>query len=297
LDDKAQILCKKAGYLVGIGRYNEAVAFYLQALSLDPQHYSACCELSYVHLILKKFPKALEYAQRAVAIKPEHERGYRLQSLILLELRRNAESLRMAKQAIALSPEEVLCLYALSKAQQQSGLIKEAISTAERIRALAPMRIFGHDRLGLIAFNQRRWRDAEKHYLKVLEIEPENAMALNNLGMIYGNLGQKEKGMALLHQSLKQDPESGISKRNLKLLTHRIRQQRNGYWVGRFIGFVFVVQMMNALFSYLAHILKLSSTVTHWLVIPTSLILGVILISGSLQKALKKRVVHDHAGS
>jgi len=56
--------------------------------------------------------------------------------------------------------------------------------------------------------NDRDWVGAEASYRRALELSPGNALVLQGLGMLSGNLGRFDEGVMLCRQSVEQDPLS-----------------------------------------------------------------------------------------
>ena len=61
---------------------------------------------------------------------------------------------------------------------------------------------------GYNATINEEWDKAISFFLKVVEIEPDYAMAYNNLGYNYGKQGNNTKAIELLEQSIELDPNN-----------------------------------------------------------------------------------------
>ena len=68
---------------------------------------------------------------------------------------------------------------------------------------------------GYNATINEEWVKAISFFLKVVEIEPDYAMAYNNLGYNYGKQGNNTKAIELLEQSIELDPNNASAYMNL----------------------------------------------------------------------------------
>lgn len=58
-----------------------------------------------------------------------------------------------------------------------------------------------------IAYMQRNWKEAERKYQQVLELDPDNATALNNYGYMLAELGERlDEAEAMIRKALKIRP-------------------------------------------------------------------------------------------
>ena len=66
--------------------------------------------------------------------------------------------------------------------------------------------------LAICYTEQKKTEEAEKIYIKCLEIKPVSILSVNNLGKLYYNTGQFKKALPILEKSLlmKEDQETGI---------------------------------------------------------------------------------------
>ena len=66
------------------------------------------------------------------------------------------------------------------------------------------------------AFDQEEFDKAEKLYNKAIELDPNNAVAYNNLGhLLYDKLNRPEEGEPLLRKAIELDPNNAVAYNNL----------------------------------------------------------------------------------
>jgi TolB-like protein/Flp pilus assembly protein TadD len=122
------------------------------------------------------------------------------------------------QQALALEPDFALAWAELSRAHASAANwgwaaaaegFARAREAAARALELEPELAEGHAGLGWVQMsNDRDWRGAEASYRRALELAPGNALVLQGLGMLSGNLGRFDEGIALCLRSVEQDPLS-----------------------------------------------------------------------------------------
>ena len=79
--------------------------------------------------------------------------------------------------------------------------LEKAFSTAEMPEPYFYL-LAGH-----INFSREKYEEAEKNWKKVLETDPGNAEAWNNLGVLYKRTGENEKALAAFQEAASIDPE------------------------------------------------------------------------------------------
>lgn len=90
---------------------------------------------------------------------------------------------------------------ALAHAELINGMKAEARATAERLRGRAPAYAPSHEILGLVALEERNWREAEAHFRRALAIDPESATSLNNLALVLGQ-GKATEAIHALYEAV-----------------------------------------------------------------------------------------------
>ncbi|MBI5240809.1 MAG: tetratricopeptide repeat protein [Elusimicrobia bacterium] len=69
--------------------------------------------------------------------------------------------------------------------------------------------------MGLTAQQIRYWRDSETLYRRVLQVDPGQAMARNNLGLVYSSEGRMTQALEQFHLALEQRPRYATARNNL----------------------------------------------------------------------------------
>jgi TolB-like protein/Flp pilus assembly protein TadD len=168
----------------------------------------------------KKAADAIAEAVKGRSTDPEAHRLF-LQARHFIDRNSRADTQRgigYLQQALALEPDFALAWAELSRANASAanwgwaaaadgfGLARDA---ATRALALEPDLAEGHAGMGWVQMaHDRDWRGAEASYRRALELSPGNALVLQGLGMLSGNLGRFDEGIMLCRRSVEQDPLS-----------------------------------------------------------------------------------------
>jgi tetratricopeptide (TPR) repeat protein len=72
-------------------------------------------------------------------------------------------------------------------------------------------------------YQQGRKQEAIQEFLKAAEIDPNDAATFNNIGAIYGELGDYEKALDYLHKALAIDPDLAPAKRQAQAIEARMQ--------------------------------------------------------------------------
>jgi len=168
----------------------------------------------------RKVMAAIAAAVKGRSTDPEAHRLF-LQARHFIDRNSRADVTRgigHLQQALALEPGFALAWAELSRAHASAANwgwasaaegFARAREAAARALELEPDLAEGHAGLGWVQMsNDRDWRGAEMSYRRALELSPGNALVLQGLGMLSGNLGRFDEGIMLCRRSVEQDPLS-----------------------------------------------------------------------------------------
>lgn len=207
--------------------YDAAFELFSHCLEIDPNAASSLYEIAQFYLYMKQDAKALETIQCAVDMDPDNY--WYKQSLALYYLNKNeyANAIQVYEDINRRFPartEALAALVDLYKRAENYEMVIDALNRFEEKEGKSEMismekfRIYltaGNEKkafeeienlakeypydmrylsiLGDVYMNYNRYDEAYKAYLKVLDNEPNNAMALVSIANYYDRTGQKEK--------------------------------------------------------------------------------------------------------
>ncbi len=155
-------------------RFEEAEAFFRQAIAADPDDANSYSELALCQLSMDGRRKdALASIDDAIARDPDNDRHHSLRSLILSKLNRSRDALAAADRAIAINPDDAY--HFAAKAQAYS--------------------------------TQSRWSDAETAARQALTLDADNEHAKNILAVVLRLQGKQWESEVAASGLLADDPE------------------------------------------------------------------------------------------
>ncbi len=148
-----------------------------------------------------RLAEAEQLYRQILARQPRHAPALHLLGLIAWHAKQIPQAEELIRQAIAITPQEPTFLNNLSIILLNSGRPDEAIAILQRITEIAPQDPAAHFTLGA-ALRGRDPAQAEASYRRVVELHPDHAGALNNLGLLLKARGRLEEAVALFQRAL-----------------------------------------------------------------------------------------------
>ena len=209
-------------------RYELARHQFLRALGYDSQSPGALVNLAILENILNNYSAAREYALRARKLAPEDKQVLLLLGNILLEGQDADKAISTYEKAITGLPEDALVYYNLGLSHLQKGNFESALTSFKRVIQKSPtnktllVRTQAH--IGQLYVSKGNLDLAADYLSKAVQLAPENAKYLYNLGVVY--LYKKEPQQAILYfkRALEARESSPEIFRSLAKAFHRIKQ-------------------------------------------------------------------------
>ena len=200
------------------GKLDDAVAEFEKALSLNAHDSDALLGLAGIASLRGNRDRAEHLVQVALASNPDFPPALAQ----LADLRRDAgdlgEAIRLYKEAIALDDSSPGLYLGLGNCLERAGKVGEAEAAFKHVLALQPDSFEAYYDLGVTASLQGHSDDSIKSYEKALSLDAKNplaAAALNNLGSVYLDRGEKDKAIASWQQAVKASPAQLEARYNL----------------------------------------------------------------------------------
>ncbi|MGA2358299.1 MAG: tetratricopeptide repeat protein [Terriglobales bacterium] len=166
-------------------QYAEAQKAYQQALDQDPNSTDALGGVLNVDLMQKQPDKAIATARTQLARYPKNAGFHIMLGQLLMEQKKDLAAAEAEfKQASDLDKKNSEALVKLGVVQNARGATDQALQTYLDGSKINPKEIAFYLLAGSIYESKQDWDHAKQQYQKVLEIQPENPLASNNLAYV-----------------------------------------------------------------------------------------------------------------
>jgi tetratricopeptide (TPR) repeat protein len=225
----AELLFRQGILAMEMGQFPEAVAAFRGAMrSREPRHFSsldpgitgykARNNLALAHEKLSQHDQAELHWRIILAERPGFRPAWRGLGESLLASERR-ETLRLEIEQRRKPPvQQAASLVLEAKLHQACGAPGEARACLERAAREFPADPQCQEALSQLHVCQGEWAMAETTLSRLTELIPDDGAAWHNLAHVVWNLGQRERAIAALEQSLRVRPYATHTQSMLKLL-------------------------------------------------------------------------------
>lgn len=219
---------RRVSALIDLGRYDEAVRKVTEIIGRDPGQSRAWCLLAQAQIGIGNHGEALRAARQAVAVDPQNVDGYQFSSLAYSRMGRHHDAVEAARQAVRLEPSAWQTMARLAWAHAgnpQTSDWSEARTAAARASQLGPESPGAHLAVAGVEAAAKNQNGARAAYEKVLSLDPQNAVAHNELARLnlqrapgIANASVLARAATGFAAALQADPTATRSRRNLDLV-------------------------------------------------------------------------------
>jgi tetratricopeptide (TPR) repeat protein len=258
----------QAEALLGVGRAQDAKPILADYLVRNPDLSRALCLMALCHQAQREYRAMLNAANGAAQANPRSEFAYRLRSEALAKLGRPAPALEAARQAVEIAPQFWATHITLAHRLVDQDTRRSRLNAYEAARQaliLAPDRPEGHIALARVYSSIGDIRRARHSYRQALAIDPENVVAMHNLGIHEVHSGRIRAGAGKVRDAVAADPQDRLFQHNTKFaariwLWHKVSIGSIAFAVGAILEFLLapvalIVAASAVLAAYLAYVL------------------------------------------
>ncbi|MFI3219494.1 MAG: tetratricopeptide repeat protein, partial [Methylococcales bacterium] len=164
--------------LEDLGRFDDALASYDRALSINPDYARAHSNRGNVLQSLKRFDDAITSYNRALVIKPDYAEAFCNRGNALQALSRIDEALSNYDKALAIKPNLWLALIGRGTVLQNLNRYQEMLSACDQLLAIQPDSIETLINRGNVLQIINRFDDALSSYERALTLKPNHQFLL-----------------------------------------------------------------------------------------------------------------------
>jgi tetratricopeptide (TPR) repeat protein len=198
------------GYaLQNLNRFDEALACYDRAISLNRVYAGAWYNRGNVLLSMGRYDEAVSGYRQALKIRPAHADSWVNQGKACKLMACYEDACYCYQQAIALSPDNAIAHNNLGNALNELNRCDEALTHFNKAIALAPDYADAYYNAGLVLQGMKRHEEAAACYRKVIVLQADHAEAHLNLGIVCHELKKIDDALVCFDQAIFLKPEDG----------------------------------------------------------------------------------------
>ena len=225
----AVVSCNYGLVLQDLGRHQQALAAYDQALRLKPDYVDALNNRASALIETKRFDEAVTAYDRLLALRPALFEASFNRGIALRELRRYGDALASYDRALALNPNHFMALHHRGICLDELRRHEEALASFDKALAIKPDDPELLNNRGIALDWLRRHEAAVASYDQALAIKPDYLEALNNRASALIQLQRFDEALADYDKTLSFNPDYGPGHWNKSLLLLRLGSFEAGW--------------------------------------------------------------------
>ena len=208
------VLLERLGLLYrNADQTKNAVDSFRQLGDLDPTRASrASVQIIETYRLAKEFSKASEEAESAFKKYPGDRLLASIRASLLADMGKNDQAIAAMKKLLDEKPDRdgYISLAQVYEKTKSYVEMAKAIDEAGKLSTTNDEKQTVHFLRGAMLEKQKKYELAEAEFRKVLEMDPNNASALNYLGYMFAERGIRlPEAQQMVSKALEQDPNNG----------------------------------------------------------------------------------------
>jgi tetratricopeptide (TPR) repeat protein len=192
-----------------VGQHDKAIATFEDARKLAPDDPAVAGYLIEANIAAKKYGAAVDAAKSALAQHPGDLRLTRLEAQALRHNGQTDQGIALLEEAVKRHTDDPAAYISLAQAYSEAERSAQAVKVLQDAQSKFP----SHDgiafELGTVFDKQKKFAEAESAFRQVLARDPENAIALNYLGYMLAERGERlDESVTYLKKALLVEPEN-----------------------------------------------------------------------------------------
>ncbi|HLC07169.1 MAG TPA: tetratricopeptide repeat protein [Candidatus Babeliales bacterium] len=202
-----EALCKHANGLFSLEHYEEAIAFYKQALALNPTSAQIFFNLGQALYYAKKYPEALYAYKRAIQYKKDHHRAFMQIAKIMIDVKQPNDAIDPLKRSLFIEPKNGDARILLARLYNDKHFFNQSIDIITEGLELEPDHINLRFELGNTYNLVNRLDESLAIYQYLDRLIPNNPSILYNIGFTFKKMGLLAESLPYYNRTLELNPD------------------------------------------------------------------------------------------
>ncbi|HYM24412.1 MAG TPA: tetratricopeptide repeat protein [Vicinamibacterales bacterium] len=218
-----------------LGQHDKAIATFEDAHRRAPKDANLTGYLAEADIAAKKYSAAVDVAKAGLVDNPDDLRLLRLEAQALRHSGKADQGIALVEKAVQDHSDQPNAYVTLAQVYSEADRGAQAVKVLQDAQARFPDDTLIGFELGAMYDKQKRFPEAEETFRKLIERDPDNAPALNYLGYMLADRGERlDESVGYLKKALQLEPENGsyldslgwayFKKDNLDLAEQNLRQ-------------------------------------------------------------------------
>ena len=191
------------------GQHDKAIATFEDARKRSPDNPAIAGYLIEANIAARKYGAAVDAAKSALGQYPNDLRLTRLEAQALRHDGKAEQGIALLAEAITHHADDPLAYISLAQAYSEAEQGAQAVKVLQGAQAKFPTNDGIAFELGTVFDKQKKFSEAESAFRQVLTRDPENATALNYIGYMLAERGERlDESVTYLTRALIIEPEN-----------------------------------------------------------------------------------------
>ena len=193
-----------------LGQHDKAIATFDEARKLSPDDPAIVGYLMEADIAAKKYGAAVDAGKSALGQHPDDLRLVRLQARALRFNGKADQGIALLEEAVKKHADEPLAYISLAQSYSDADRGAQAVKVLQEAQTKFPADNSVAFELGTVFDKQKKFPEAEAAFRQVLARDPDNATALNYLGYMLAERGERlDESVNYLKKALEIEPDNG----------------------------------------------------------------------------------------
>src|SRR5512146_1069704 len=207
------------------GNLDEGKRILQPVQELDPSLYVVPYMIGEEALDRKDWTEAVAQLEKSLQLNPEFDQAMTAVGRALHYQGRDAEAEKWVRKALAQNSRNFRAWFELGwiQAARQPN---EALQSLRKALEIQPNFALALRELGMLEFEAKAYGEASRHLQQAADLGLSGAYMFNYLGIAYSRVGQLKRAVNSYQQALREDPEMAEAHLNLGFAYERLQQPR-----------------------------------------------------------------------